>query len=1179
MKEKMLYIPIKVNAFAVNKKIYNDHSTNIRRDFFNYEKFEKHLISPKPDAFSEGRRFKGTGMIIHWSLPESLMTSKIDEKGNLDFPLVPDRWFIYRISGSGKNKKTDVWVLNSFVLGDHDPTYGGAEFLDPYADKIESTKVGKLYKLTKYNIDGVNPDHIASDINSKGFLTAFGPGNDLFASFQPYNENVFSMFDPLEGVENRDILSYFVSGNYHNPESDIINTMPFDELLSDMGWFLPDINSDQQTPKRSIFHGAVYNINWDIEGSEALHIPSGDSVKIVLGETTTDALDALQKHQSGQEANMYNELYSAWERGILHYYDETDAHEKIKKENDDYRFSSHNGGYYWMIEDSPENTNSTNKKSNENLKDKHTKWLAQLNINQDKYDTESRNLESLRRELYEVWWKFNFLKINEIDPYPDGTSYKQFQDALDSHNSGSLISRVSEQMNIVASLQKKIPFGITDTELQQSIIRFGQNQGLSVELQLRRHHRPLFRSVNEPVILFQGLKNKEPLIRENMLQVRFDDHLINAFTFSGRKIQQQDLKPLFPDIYNNPIFYEFLLLNPALAFNIANEIYKNSNVEFIHQLEEAMANRKEYSKYIPEYDNSHWSQPWLPVMAQYHIAWYPINEGASGESLWEFNGTYFVWKGKKGSKEIYPKEFKMTSSLLPLTGFSFRSSVKRMIEDNQNDNEVRLLNNFYNELPSTDDFLSTSMYGFSDFFSQRIHGPTLSPDYDSKEYFPGYKLSFLLGNKSNRSPDGGIMYNNPKESNFHLYRAGQFYIRRLHIIDAFGQVCELITNDRPMDHEVILSPGLTPDVPVFNKGYTLCQLPPRMLQPWRLNIHQISCTDDNVIVEHDHQASPVCGFLLHNFINENIACYDHSGIILGSIRMVKKNTSPEIVWNAAPGSKYQKIDLLIADAKLKHLGLFLKGIVENGIEEFQLLMKYIDMEDTMTDEADSKFVHIAGRPIALVRVKLQLESQGKYIKDPSWKQTFSNTENTQDKISFPTRIGNAEKANDALFGYFLDNDYNTFYTDSAPISSSEYIKPIGNGESVSLSLDNKNGVCATLLMHPRLPVSVKTGILPATEYHISEQFITPVFENMQVSFSTGPILSESFDDNTETEHFLKLPHSKIKNGQWLWQQWNKEKNNWQSFPLVNPNDYASMNDFSLVYKEGYLHFYPQDEIE
>ncbi|WP_047432803.1 hypothetical protein [Chryseobacterium indologenes] len=1170
-----LHIPIKVDAFVVNKNVLNNREVHIRRNYFNYSVFEKYLQNPMPPAFNAGKPFRGTGVIVHWDLPEKLMNGEVDKNGQLKFPLVPNRWVICRISGPLTARKAHYWRINSDVIGNNDPKFGGADFLDPHGSVIKATKIGELKEANE-----AVPEEYTQEKHN--FLTAMGPGNDLFATFQPYSENVFSLFDPLDHVDDQDLLTYIILGEYSHSQNDIVSSwiekkLPFEEFLQNMNWKLPEKSSLEAN--KGAFSGSVNNVVWDLHGVAATsHIPNPDSVKIVLGETTADAMDTLQSYQSG-DSEIYNALLPAWQRGLLHYYNDLDGAEALEKEKEDYHFTSYNGSYYWRIEDIPEENISFNEKNTHKNNNKVTpEWLPQLNRDQDQYDKESRNLEYLRKELYETWWKSKYIEANQIDPYPDGTSSGQFKQALDPKNNESLIYRVKLQMDTLISLQKKIPFGKTEEELEISILAFAREKGLDAKQQLKRHSRSLFRAVSEPVMFFHGLNNKEPLSIDRPLQVRFKEHHLQSFSFDGKNIKISDVLTLVKDL--QPLFAleEYILLDPSMATAIAKEVYKNSDPAFIKRLETAISERKDYKGHVPEYTTPGWSQPWRPVMAQWHIAWYPFFKGKNGKSVWKFDGKNFYWEGEKPDQKIYPKEFKTTSNLLPLSGFTFRSRVKQMMEHNPNKDEVQLLTDFYNSLSSADDLLTASMSGLTDFFTQRTHGPGLSHAYDTKQYFPGYTLSALLGDQVNSTPDGGIMYNS-KDSVFLPYRAGQFYIRRLHIIDTFGQVCELITQDRPMDHQIILSPGLKPEMPVFDKGYTFCQLQPRMLQPCRLDIHQISCKDDHAIVEQTHLANPVCGFLLHNFLDENIACYHHSGALLGNLHIT---TSPEVVWAAAPGSPYKTVDDIVKVPELEHMGLLLKGILRRGVSAYKLLLESIDKGNTMADGdqpmPDSKFPYISGLPIALVRVKLQLELYGTNIKDPSWKYTFKKAQNHLEGITFPARIGSKEKANDALFGYFLEKDYDTFYTDAVLDTVSEYIKPIGNGDSVSLPLDNKNGVLVSLLMHPRLPVTIKTGILPAAEYQISEQFIGSVFENMEVSFSTGPVLPESLieESGTGVKHYLKIPFSKIEQGNWMWQQWNKKNKAWEAFPIMNPGDQASIDNAPLIYREGYLHFYSKD---
>lgn len=126
---------------------------------------------------------------------------------------------------------------------------------------------------------GANPSAPAS------FLTAVGPGRPAFATFQPYNENVFSIHDDLTGVADQDTISYLVVGWQSDPDADIlVGGRPIDSILARLGWQI--IREGKHPVAGSVYCGRVLGLVWDRTGSapESARPAPGD-IRLTIGHS------------------------------------------------------------------------------------------------------------------------------------------------------------------------------------------------------------------------------------------------------------------------------------------------------------------------------------------------------------------------------------------------------------------------------------------------------------------------------------------------------------------------------------------------------------------------------------------------------------------------------------------------------------------------------------------------------------------------------------------------------------------------------------------------------------------------------------------------------------------------------------------------------------------------------
>lgn len=1180
-----LIVPVDVHAFAVNQNTLGNIGANIQRWQYSYP-FLENFDSPMPKPFTGQNSFPGTGVAVHWTLPAVLRRGRQDEAGGMRFPLVPNRWMVVRYSGPPAARSAVAWVVESDALGNADPLTGGSPYIQPNAATLKPTFVGQVAGLSGW----AEPDP------PELFLTAVAPGNNMFASFQPYNQGVFSMFDPLTGVAAQDTLSYMVAGWYSAPGKDILATWKvqgggFESFLEQSGWAVAGSGGDEATI--GLYSGFAWGVAWDRDGPAQNSAPPAGQVQLAIGNTAVDALTALIAAQSKDEPDIDPELLEALQYSLLPAYDQPDAQFLLQQQIVQGWFGARSGGYRWEIVAAPVEAasgDSPQPPSADELATEAT-WLAELNVQQQALDQAVLALGDLQWDLYQTWWKSGFVAANGLSPYPEGTSQAQFEQALDASDPTSLISKVNAQQETVASLQAAIPFGATQPELQEAIHRYAADKGLPQSRELKQSALRPYHRAYDPTLLMSGLEATELLAPSKPRLCRFAGQIVTGFEFSGGKIllpQVAAAVPTPPNLAAVPaqianLLQEFFLLDPTNAPAIAQAALGRSDPQTVAAIAAGQANVAGYVGSAPDFSLLAWQQPWSPLVLLWDIVWYPIPHDNGEAPLWSFDGDDYVWNGSGLGGDPPSWEYQGMIFLTPQAGFNFRAQIEKFIAENPGLPEVEKLYAFVEQIDSWD-FLSQSLVGLTQRMALRDPAPNLSPTANSQSYFSGRSFASLVGSSATYVPQPGIPQPQPFQpwppSGFQNWRAGQFLIRRLFVVDRFGQSCEVVTSQTQTGFAPILAPSLKPQHPVLQQGGDrFIQLPPRLLQSARLNFDYVSCADDAHVLGLNPGVNPVCGWLLHNYLDESIVAYDNTGAALGWMWIITDRHSEGIVhWQPAPNSVFQTLEDLLKVPYLAHLGSLLEGVRRLGPSAFKALLATVDEAvwsiesgDTTTDLG---LTLLAGRPIALLRVRLMFELAGTPLTDPSWRFTFSPSPNPATGWSFAIRLGESGDARDGLVGYCAGSRYDILYAPDPPDRNPDpgYVVPVGTGAGLTLPLDGSTAAYLTLLADPRAVIHATTGILPPVTIAIPQQFVDPALASMEIGFAIGPLLSDLVtpeDAVLAGPPSLVLPRPTLRTGTWSWLQF--DGSHWARFGVSQSVPTAQMSNVNPVIREGILH--------
>ena len=342
-------------------------------------------------------------------------------------------------------------------------------------------------------------------------------------------------------------------------------------------------------------------------------------------------------------------------------------------------------------------------------------------------------------------------------------------------------------------------------------------------------------------------------------------------------------------------------------------------------------------------------------------------------------------------------------------------------------------------------------------------------------------------------------------NDFNPIRSGYLDIKALRLVDSFGQALDL-----PI-----------PDICGMEQS-------PRLTQPARLNFRWLSArltrSDECTPLEMStHPAtSPICGWLMPNFLDSSLSVHDSDGDSLGVINVRGQ-------WDMAPGEFSRSVDQivnphlrsvvlkLLEEAKSSEnpggfLNAFLSGRLSKALEN-------IEPAGQAHHESNALLV---GRPLAVVRASLDLQLKGLPANCQDWNvfrkeiETLDaglsgNANGARDtcgftKVEFPVRLGEYQRLHDGLVGFWKESATGRpgkadcfeggFYLNDSDSAAS----------GLKLSVDGPP-ITLTMLVDPRGAVHATCGIQPVKSIQIPAAMYVEGLRGIEVTFLSTPVLT------------------------------------------------------------------------
>lgn len=1114
------------------------------------------------------------------------------------------------------------------------------------ATNSNTVNIGLAFDLSNWSEKAAN----------NSFLTAVAPGNIEFSAYVPFNEGIFSFYDDLTDASTNTSLSYMVTGWYADPTADIIATGPtgftggttISSVLTALNWTIA-ANATIDSPDQTLYTGSAFGLNWN---SAAIAAPSPDQLEetrsaknmtVAIANTGVDAFSTLIGNQLSlipgyTDTSKVIELLRAFQYDLLPMLNNINGDALLAERVRQEWFSSKYGGTRWTIvaEKPADNTSPANSIV---LTPAEQTWLLQLNINQQALDDAIEVLCSLQWDLNSVWWKENYMSALAQQMIPNNTGIKatDLLPFLDPSNPDGSLAQVLAQLTLINSLMTNVPQpiyaeGINDQDaFLNGVTAFSNQKGINAGNILKAVAQPRFWKPNNPNVLISGVEPSDITNPDASLTLRVSSQIITSFTITGTTVNAAALGSIIPPLNNSAVlpasvislYEEFFLLDPSNATQIATKT--GIDITTLTQGMSTHASSIYNQGILPAISLDTWIQQWNPLYLEWQVIHTPvpfeyIADPTNGTRTrnWTFNGTdYDLKPGIEGTGAA--ETLSGRSLLSPHTQITFGARLKSFID--QYGGTQQDLENLYNEIEQVDSwrFLSQELVNFNDYLSQRDPRTFRKPTgesfinagktipfskaigYPDNPSLPPYDTPSYAQGLINSVP--AVKMSGPSDFPFHGIRSGQFYFSHLVVYDKFGRRLDFIDPLGSGLHDAANFPLVRDAAVTVNTNLTTniaapFQLPPRILQPSKLDILLIDQNDNKKILGLANNVNPVCGWIISNHLDQSLLLFLPDGTNAGEVQLIQGITgAPLAQWTPPPHNLINTIANITAIST--ELGAFVNAITGKTQTEFQTLINVIDSTlwttDPLGNRTDINLSVLIGRPLALVKVQLQFVLNGPAFESCEWPApvgTPTPNPNIPDYTTskFSIRFGDLASREDGVIGYFEKGNYTVFNSVSSPQADQTFVQEIGplagiDGNYINLPYDGNTKEIITLLVDPRASIHATTGILPVKELRIPEQFINGALAAMEITFKTGPLLSRVLPASTagganpiyaNTIDFLPVTE---KNGTWSW--WEntitnpgtaQARNNWQGFGINNATTNATLNDSPATIHEGYLQF-------
>lgn len=1084
------------------------------------------------------------GVHLHWAMPDAL-TRADSGTGQMTFPALPNRWLVTRIVGDGRNAKH--WIVCSDVLSTTAPggmpaptvpVAEGAGGAGAHTAGSAATQRGFRY-LGGYEVfssswaePSAQSGHQTLSAVTHHGLHAVATGDIAFAAFYPNSRSSFGFRDDLADLTAVPAeLLYVVTGWYGTPGGDPLSSgLTLEQLRAQRGW-----TTTTQPPgpvSYSLYSGLVQGIQWDPATRYLTDEPEPVAGDVAIGNHPAEALAAYFRgvHPAGNTA--YEELLTLYLTGLLPQLatPATGQLALLEEALHELQFTGIDGGTVHTITRGPDEV--------ADLPLPLADALNLLNTRQQEADLAAAQVWQAQWRLFSSW-------------------YRLFE--VTAQNQNPALSSFSTQFG----LQQPIITRARDTAgaaaAQKAVVEAMLTGGLTLsQTPASRYH-----TATEPVVLLAG-DAAAPAIRyggdgryhpAGYLVCRLDTDVLSALNIGTTTLRAATYEKLAPARPNqlpyqaiSTLIEEAALLDTAIGAAAGGLTAQVLAADLIAWLERGE----------PEHYNSPvgvapspvevaaWdgANPWMSLTLLWETRFHPLLDTTTPAGAMAdypagfFTANYRLDPGKPRTIAYAPGSGGITvdpaaidwdpgnpqSGTCRYTGHAVLSTAaadnlrNQLAKDGTLDPALRAVA----DLLARTDVSMQGLTGFNDALLTREPSLQLAIGVSPKAPLPfrtATTQTTTVITSLSQIPPLAPRFN----GNYSGVRAGYAELV-LQVMDPFGR-------KRPVQvSNLYIADSLVARAADGTVAPGVIYLQPRVAQESRLLYRWLAADTTEYDEMNVHPATtPICGWLLPDHLAVGFFLYTAQGDPLGSLTLRADGSG--IVWQATPGDQ-ATIDADLAtvmahqNPHLRELALALGAATPARFRAFwQAADTAITQIVPSAQSSQSGLATLVGRPLALVQASLRFERQGLAALDQTFATLsggrFTDTDHQTGHVRFPVVIGDLERLDDGLVGYFRQSDgvghdgYDTgvFYSQAASGADPGVVKPGPDNLLLQAQATPETALGTPrsetkllMLVDPRAAVHATMGIVPTQTLVIPPDQYTDTLAGLELTFHVFPLL-------------------------------------------------------------------------
>jgi hypothetical protein len=1224
-RDPRVLVPIVVDALVVRQTGAQWADTQMRRtDPAGTGVVDAKTLLPQPFAARSADR--PLGVYLHWALPEALTRGA--QSDSIQFPALPDRWLIARISSSATHP--DRRAVRGWILQAHDD--------DPQPIDLDA-----------WHEPGAAPASI------KNPLTALGYGDVSWAGFFDNTQNRLAFYDDLKDVSAGPI-AYLVCGWYSDPANDplgpaqVMSLASFEARMQQLGWTLPDgdlekarvasaghvdaaralglpVNTPSANimanrvasagvfqaqsgvfttqsawwPQMSLLHGAVVGIGWPGIGWEGSPLgvwnpaavnrsvtdpsvadpvggpPDPSTIKVAIGNTITETMAKLvaTDQNRADEAR----VLEAFQLNALTTLDNPDGAARVDALLHANSFASVSAG---------ETT--------------ETIWQPPTSVNQ----VPPANVPAPDAGV------FSRFEHGSIPPVVVAGGLVNATTTSAVRTAPKISAEVLSQITVVkANLSD-----LADQQLAPEPVVEQPGQWVEVKRALPRFFYP-----TDPILLIEGgkasFKHKPASFsKDGLLYCRLTGDAVSGISAappptaaSAGRVAVQGADLLERGVENGSVppecedlLRELAVLDPGTSVAAGHASAPTSSAPAVRQAlaqNFAVEQTAWHATRDPRVDAAPLLavsgvsgrlpspisvslpvRPWNPIRLDWSVQYLPSSGGVADWNLDEID--FHAGAVQPGNPVVYQGSSPLTQGSTQIVAAAIRNALQQASSAGGSgitDPATRVA--FFSKI---------AQKAIQSFQQIKIATPASQAGVPAADRVPLDDIASALSDMDVLT--GGLDGLNSllRAEPFFAARAGFLRIVKLRLVDGFGQFVDL--------------PGATPSI-IASEPMTvpdrldLFAFPPRFTSPARLTLRFThaagSGSDATLDPKTGNTISPVCGYLMPNHLDGAVEFFGADGINLGFVR---PDGEKVVVWEEAPGVAStvgqdparaipNPYSAGIAQALLKW-GIDDAGLPDQKDTALQALLRLVDSVTWSVDPyghtGDEHMSLLVGHPVVIARARLRLE-----VQEPLHPELAN-------LVAVPVRLGALAHWQDGLFGYFVNDDYMTLHcSDAAAAGLARVVGPNqGFLQPVTQVPDHFNGFAAatgstpvthpyvdtsgivwmrpnqnvdlTLLMEPHTAVHATTGLLPRKEIGLRREWTADALAALSPTFRFGPLLVDP--------QRIRMPIATDIRGTWSW-DYRADAGTWAEVPITNATQDALLPPDPPSGTEGWMRLRPQ----